>query len=533
MNEYLNKFDLRELNILNCHTHLKFLLEDENDDNVCSQLVNAAEQIEEVSTRKLLTLLLSKERVKELDLSSKPTSVPKSLKSVASELRHAVQVSKAVQTGFIYDEKKKNYRFNANLFAKYFLTRLTVVFDEYGLIFAYNKKGFYKELSSEEMGQLVHKLMNDGVANSWRTSHEKEAIEAIKRECLTLTKMDCMNDYINLKNGMYRLSTGVLEPHHPSFLSTVQIPIQFDVEATCPKFTNFMNEITYGDIELIAVHQEIVGYLLSAEIKCEKAFYYYGWGANGKSVLAKIISVLVGEQNVSSIPLSQFNSEFGLEAIVGKRVNIASENESKGSHLNTEELKAIVSGDGMTISRKYRTALTNYKSVCRQLFLGNSLPKTSDLSNGFFRRMFIIPFARNFSEEEQNRNLIDELTDEMSGIFNWAVIGLNRLNKQNFNFSHSQAIEIEHAKYVKSLHPVRSFYEEMVELNEESKVKRVDVYDLYSKWYEEQDLSSQTKHKRNKFYTDFNIMIDSQRLPIQMCRIQGYEYFRGIQFRVA
>ena len=84
--------------------------------------------------------------------------------------------------------------------------------------------------------------------------------------------------------------------------------------------------------------------------------------------MARIIAILVGEQNVSSIPLSHFSSDFGLEGIIGKTVNIAPENEMRGSQLNTEAFKAIVSGDGMNINLKYRPSITNYKSKCRLVF---------------------------------------------------------------------------------------------------------------------------------------------------------------------
>lgn len=345
MNEFIYDFELEKIHLFDSHSNLKSAIDNNDDLFICSQIVTAARQIKSTPLMELLKLLFSESAVNDLDFSSMQNCKPENVKTLTSELYHAVQMSKAIQTGFIYEEKKKKYHFNANLFADYFLSRVKIVCDESGLLYAYNKNGFYKVLSDVEIGKLVRMLMNEGLANSWKSRHEKEAIEAIKRECFMLTEMDSIGDYINLKNGMYSLKTGVLNPHHPNFLSTVQIPLQYDNSATCPKFKKFMHEITCGDGQLIAVHQEIMGYLLSSEIKSEKAFYFFGRGANGKSVLAKLISILVGEQNVSSIPLSQFSSSFGLEGIIGKTVNIAPENEMQGSQLNTEAFKAIVSGD--------------------------------------------------------------------------------------------------------------------------------------------------------------------------------------------
>lgn len=192
---------------------------------------------------------------------------------------------------------------------------------------------------------------------------EDEAIEAIKRECSSGAVMSSSTNY---------LKTGLIENHHSDLLSTVQVPIHYKSKANCPRFIQFMNEITCGDEQLIRVHREVLGYFLSSGIQCQKAFIYSGWGANGKSVLAKIVTILVGEENVSSISLSQFSSDFGLQAILGKTVNIASENETKGVPLNTEIFKAMVSGDGMTINRKHRSPLTNYQMKYKFFSIINS-----------------------------------------------------------------------------------------------------------------------------------------------------------------
>lgn len=531
MNKYVSKFNFEKIYIKDEQTSLNFLLENKEALFAQSQLVAAAKQIPDIPTKHLLTLLLTEKVVSEMDFSKIPLYKPGNDSKWMIELLDAVQFSKAIQTGFIYDEKRKSYSFNANLFAEYFLSRTNIVINEHGFIFAYSDEGMYKFLSDVAMGRLVRELMNEGLPNSWKKRYENEAIEAIKRECLSSTEMDSISDHINMKNGMYSLEKGILKPHLPKYLSTVQIPIEYDAKATCSKFMKFMNDITCGDRQLITVHQQKIGYLLSPEIQCQKAFIYSGWGANGKSVLAKIISILVGEQNVSSIPLSQFSSDFGLEGIIGKTVNIASENEMRGVPLNTETFKAMVSGDAMTINIKNRPAITNYKMKCKFLFLTNQLPNTQDYTNGYFRRIMIFPFKRTFSEDEQNRNLIEELKEELPGIFNWAIEGLKQLKAQNYNFSSSQAIEDELTKYRISQQPVHSFFDSMIELDEHAKVKRSDVLKLYIDWCDELGLNSQANRTPQKFYDEIHSLSNSRYLSIQTKRIQGYEYFKGIKIK--
>src|SRR5690606_30815867 len=41
---------------------------------------------------------------------------------------------------------------------------------------------------------------------------------------------------VNLANGMLDLRTGELKPHDPTYMSVVQLPIEWDPDATCPTY---------------------------------------------------------------------------------------------------------------------------------------------------------------------------------------------------------------------------------------------------------------------------------------------------------
>ena len=105
--------------------------------------------------------------------------------------------------------------------------------------------------------------------------------------------------FINLRNGMIDLRTMDLEPHHPSYYSTVQVPVKYNPDAKCPQFKRFLESVFDGDQERINLVQEIMGYVLTKERRLQKAFIFYGVGANGKSVLAEVIRHIAGPDNVS------------------------------------------------------------------------------------------------------------------------------------------------------------------------------------------------------------------------------------------
>ncbi|MEW4221071.1 DNA primase family protein [Rossellomorea marisflavi] len=451
--------------------------------------------------------------------------VPRELKN---EVIQVLEVSKAEERGFIYDEKIKKYKFNANIFAKHLLTRCHIRTLKDGRLFLYSIRGVFEELSEVNLGKIIRTVMHEGRRDSWRSSYEVEIIRALQREAPIVEEMDTHSNFINLKNGMLNLSTFKLQDHSPEYLSTIQIPNKYYPHAKANKFEKFMIDITHNNHEMIAVHQELIGYWLTGETKAEKAVYYYGSGANGKSVLASIISELVGRQNVSSVPLSKFNDQFGMESMIGKSLNISAENELGGKALKTENFKAIVSGDNITINVKYRSAI-NYRPHCRLLFLVNNLPDSSDVTEGYFRKLIILPFSRSFNKNERNVALKDELLEELPGILNWAISGLKRLRSNGFQFTECKAIEEVERNYYNDQNPVKEFFHSHFVQEDGSRTKQSDFYNLYIHWLNEQGIDDKGTRSRQLFWKYLKIILASQNVQICKKKIRGINYYDGLR----
>ncbi|MCY8921149.1 phage/plasmid primase, P4 family [Bacillus atrophaeus] len=444
------------------------------------------------------------------------------------ELKLILMVGKAEERGYLYDEKKNSFTFNANAFAKHFIKRCHVRSTKDGRLFLYNRKGVFEELSEVSLGKVLRTIMHEGRWNSWKSPYEAEVVKVLQREAITVKEMNTNRNYINVRNGMLSLTTFTLHPHSPEFLSTVQIPIEYNPKATAPHFMSFMKDITIDDSQLINVHQELVGYWLTVETKAEKAVYYYGGGANGKSVMASIVTALVGEDNVSSVPLSEFSQTFGMENLIGKSLNIAAENEMGGKALKTENFKAIVSGDNITINIKYRPAIS-YRPYCRLVFLVNNLPDSSDVTEGYFRKIIIVPFPRTFKKEERNVELKNELLKELPGILNWAIQGLKRLRSNNYQFSECKAIKETESAYHDEQNPVREFFHSHVVQVDGSRTKQSDFYNMFSQWLTVQGIDDKGTKSRQVFWRYFKVILDSENIPIVKKKVKGTVYYDGIK----
>jgi putative DNA primase/helicase len=247
---------------------------------------------------------------------------------------------------------------------------------------------------------------------------------------------------INLLNGTFEISLQgtKLRPFDRSDFITYQLPFEHNPQAKAPLFEAYLNKVL-PDIESQRVLAEYLGFVFikhgSNALKEEKALILYGRGANGKSVFFEIATAMFGRDNVSNYSLQSLTEEKGYyrAKINNKLVNYASEISGK---LEASLFKAMVSGEPVEACLKYGQpfTMTNYAKF---IFNCNELPKDVEHTNAYFRRFLIIPFDVTIPEHEQDKNLHAKIIDnELSGVFNWVLEGLNRLLEQK-RFSNCSA----------------------------------------------------------------------------------------------
>lgn len=420
---------------------------------------------------------------------------------------------------------KGGYEFYCNTFARFFLKNTDVVSlsNEEELALYNQKKGVYELKCEQKLGKIIKFMMNQ-VLDLWIPSHEQLALKAIRRDVSRIATAFNNGEYINLQDGILNLDDFELYEHSPEFLSTVQLPFKYNDRMYTPVFDKYIADIVCGNYELEHVLQELLGYCLCTSTVAEKAFFLVGGGCNGKSVFAKLIQMLVGEGNYSNTSLSALSGTFGLAQLINSNVNISAENSS--GKVNSEIFKAVVSGDTCEVNRKYKDALS-VKLHTKLVLLFNTLPECDDLSYGFFRKILIIPFNKTITKENIDVELIDKLEHELSGIFHWALKGLQRLRKNNFVFSQCAACKRELDKYKRSLNPVAEYIVFNLNPKSENSMKRSDIYKAYTKYCYD---NSVEVLQCQKFWKLYKAYYTDRGIPFVTCKIKGYEYVRGVEF---
>lgn len=472
------------------------LIKNRGDKEACIQLKQHCDSIDEKLFSSILEGLLHEITIDESEINNLDSNVTLDI-GLIEELKSLIKHNRAISLGYYYDEKNK-LRLNINKCVTYLQKVLECVLENDKLLILNRKEGIYQEAKDALMGKIIRHLMNETITDSWRKHYERDIIDGLIREIPTIDTTNIDDSMIPVNNGILKLNSDELIPYDDRMFFTRKSPVNFIKGAKCPQFLDALKEIVCGDERLLMCIQEIFGYTLINNTKAERAFYFVGVGANGKSFLADIITQIVGKTNTSSVPLSRFSQKFGTESMINKSVNIANENEF-GNAISSENLKIFASGDMTNMQRKYKEDLI-YKSTCKLIFLLNRLPDTLDNTHGYYRKILIVPFNRIFKQEEMDRNLKDKVSEELSGVLNWAIEGAERLINNDYRFTECEAIEKVTKAYKEEQNPVESFLKDVLIYEEGHSETKKDVLDAYKLWIEGQNISSRGTESPQRFW---------------------------------
>ena len=284
--------------------------------------------------------------------------------------------------------------------------------------------------------------------------------------------------YLTLQNGLYDLSQHELIEHNPDIFTTNLLPYDYDPEAVCPRWIQYLDEVFISDAETIKFVQEAVGYAFHKSIPKAVLFFLIGDGGNGKSVFIDVISALCGKENVCNISLNKLNDEKYLPELFGKMINVSGETPTKKC-MNTDLVKSVVAGDWVTGREVYKKP-SKFKPYAKHYLGMNTLPDIEDNTHGMWRRIHVIEFPRKFAEHEMDVELTEKLMAELSGIFNWALEGYKRLGGQKFIFSESTAMFRSKKQYQQQSNSVLDFIDRCLkDANPEDSAPFKDLYECY------------------------------------------------------
>jgi len=232
------------------------------------------------------------------------------------------------------------------------------------------------------------------------------------------------------KEGMPPSAEVELIPHDRGQLLTKVMPVEYDPDAKCPRFDEFLQQIQ-PNIEMRRFLQRWFGLSMSG-LDIQKLAFFHGGGANGKSVLVDLMARMMGDYAATAKieSLTGKNKKSGSDSqpdlipLIGARMVRTSEPE-EGERLQEGLIKALTGGEPMMVRALYTDMIT-FQPIFKLTISGNHLPDIRGGDDGIWRRLMLVNFPVQIAEKNRipKKELDDILWVERAGILNWLVEGL-------------------------------------------------------------------------------------------------------------
>lgn len=351
--------------------------------------------------------------------------------------------------------------------------------------------------------------------NTWRTTKKRQTLIPFQNGLLDLKA------YITKKKDYF-------QPHTPNYICHYCLNYDFDPKKSSTKWHDFLEGVL-PDKDAQKLLKQWFGYHLMPEMTHQNFMIMLGEGANGKSVVCKVLTELLGPENVSHLGLEEIEpANFMFQMIVNRLANI-SDDMNEITKANEGHLKEYTGGSTMKANRKYLQPL-NFIPTAKLTFATNHLPRIVDRSDGISRRILILPFDVQIPEERQNPQLSRMVywRDELPAIFNWSVEGLRALlNQRGFTKTRRATQICEDHK--RETAPEIEFLERFTIAEKEAVTRSTDLYQAYKRWCQAEGYRALSHNRFSRSVTKYHCVAKSVVHRPAMSKLQ-YRAWSGISF---
>lgn len=274
--------------------------------------------------------------------------------------------------------------------------------------------------------QVIGQMIREYYAGM-KKAQKNEVLDYLSDYAPTVAEADPR--YILFLNGIYDLKLRRLVPLTPDLFITNCIPHDYNAEANSQSARASLKAWACDDDKIVSLLSEIIGYCMYRSARFKKAFVLLGDHDSGKSTFIRILSVLLGEDNVSSLDLRELSERFNKADLCGTLCNLG--DDISADYISDSALFKKITG-GSRVKGEYKGIDGfNFISYCTLIFSANKMPKIEDKTGASLSRLIFVPFDANFKESSgtRNVNLSDELSAEEAIQFyiKTGVSGLERL----------------------------------------------------------------------------------------------------------
>lgn len=331
--------------------------------------------------------------------------------------------------------------------------------------------GVYRRKNKAQIKSEIRRFVPTVYQRDAQIAEAQRTLFELGAKIHSFADLDSDERFINFRNGLYDVRQRVLVPHDPKVLSTIQLKFDYDPSRKeKPVFDKFMNDLFTRedgtiDHDSMKILQEFCGLAISNiyVYRAKKALFLCSIRGNtGKSVLMNLIQRILGEDNVTSVPIQHMNENTGrftMGTALGKRM-IINGDQTESDVGDSSYFKQLTGGDRTKMEMKNQKPLmVRFRGG---IMVGcNGLPSfTDDKGEHIFERLLLLMCTNVIPEAKRDATLLDKMQPEIPAITNWFLEGLQRLIGNGYKFTRSSAADEAVREYRQRLDSVYRFISE-------------------------------------------------------------------------
>ena len=289
--------------------------------------------------------------------------------------------------------------------------------------------------------------------------------------------LDTELELINCKNGVIDLNTGKLLPHSSQYLMTKSLNAEFEYLPNLEKditgwesanlWSKTIIQIMSGDVEMAQFLQRLLGYTLLGGNDKQILAFFFGDGANGKSLIMETLGEVFGSYYASLkaeflMADKNASSPGKLDAFARLRgCRLVTSSELEENQYWAEATIKDITGNDKIAAKFMNKGMFEFRPQATFIVRGNNRPKVTGTDRGIWRRFLTVGFEEDFeSNGKKDDRLFHALREPeiMNSILGWLVRGA--LEYKRIGLKEPVKVSLLKASYQAEMNPVSEFLRE-------------------------------------------------------------------------
>lgn len=304
---------------------------------------------------------------------------------------------------------------------------------------------------------------------------------ALEQFAATVADLDADPFLLNVANGTLDLRTLELRSHSPSNAITKICRGAYATDARSELWESFLARVL-PDESVRSYVQRLVGLGLLGAVRENILTIFTGSGANGKSVIDRVIRWALGDYAITAEPDLFMHREgahpTGELDLRGARWVSVSESD-KDRRLAEATMKRLTGGDRIR-ARRMRQDFVEFDPSHTATLITNHLPKVSGDDPAIWRRIRVVPFDVTIPADEQDPELGERLELDADAILSWAIDGWRQYQERGLD---EPAVVIAATDdYQRDSDAITRFIDECCVISPLVKATTTQLFDAWEKW---------------------------------------------------